>query len=81
MVTIVLLYCSAEVAAQFSISAELRPRLEIRNGFRVPSFKDSDAAIFVSQRTRLNIGFQNEKIKLFISPQDIRTWGSEKQVG
>ncbi len=79
--TIVLLYCSAEVAAQFSISAEIRPRLELRNGFRTPRLENSEAAFFISQRTRLNIGFQNDKIKLFMSPQDIRTWGSEKQVG
>lgn len=79
--TIVFAYCSPKLVAQFLISAEVRPRLELRNGYRVPSIEDSKAAFFISQRTRLNIGFKNEKLQLFISPQDVRTWGSEKQLG
>lgn len=66
--------------AQFSISAQLRPRMEYRDGFRLPKSAGSEAAFFVSQRTRLNIAFQNEKLKLFLSPQDVRVWGSEKQL-
>ncbi|MCF8244157.1 MAG: alginate export family protein [Saprospiraceae bacterium] len=66
--------------AQFSISAQLRPRMEYRDGFRYPKSANSEAAFFVSQRTRLNFAFQNEKIKLFLSPQDVRVWGSENQL-
>ncbi|MDH3650734.1 MAG: alginate export family protein [Saprospiraceae bacterium] len=67
--------------AQFSLTAELRPRSELRNGYRVPRSADSKSAFFISQRTRLNLSFQNSKIQLFISPQDIRVWGAEKQLG
>jgi alginate export protein len=77
-----ILYCSSSgVTAQFTISTNLRPRLEFRDGYRTPRHEDTPSAFFVSQRTRLNIGFQNKKLKLFISPQDIRVWGSERQVG
>ena len=69
-----------ELNAQFSISAQLRPRMEYRDGYRFPKGVDADAAFFISQRTRLILAFKNEKIKLFISPQDIRVWGSEKQL-
>ena len=71
----------SEMFAQFSISAQMKPRLEFRDGFRLPKNTTSDAAFFVSQRTRLILSYKNEKVKLFISPQDIRVWGSEKQIG
>ena len=70
----------SEVLAQFSVTAQLRPRLEYRDGYRLPGGVDSDAAFFVSQRTRLILAFKNEKVKLFISPQDVRVWGAEKQL-
>ena len=70
-----------EAIAQLTLSAQVRPRLEYRDGFRIPKGTNSEVAFFVSQRTRLNIRFENEKMELFISPQDIRVWGMEKQMG
>ncbi len=70
----------SELLAQFSISAQLRPRMELRDGYRLPKGVDSETAFFVSQRTRLNLSFKNEKVKLFLSPQDIRVWGAERQL-
>ncbi len=77
----ILFFSFAEMCAQFSISAQLRPRLEFRDGFRSPKAADSKSAFFVSQRTRLILDFKNEKLRLFVSPQDVRVWGQEKQVG
>ncbi len=59
------------------IDAQIRPRLEIRDGFKTLSPMDLDAAIFTSQRTRLKISFQHpdEKIKLGLSLQNVRVWG------
>jgi len=67
--------------AQFSITAEVRPRFEYRNGFKTlrpeSNFK---AASFVEQRTRLYFDYQKEKLRLHISIQDIRMWGNHNQI-
>ena len=81
LLTTAILLCSISMLpAQFSASVQLRPRMEYRDGFRFPKNTGSEPAFFVSQRTRLNFAFQNEKIKLFLSPQDVRVWGSENQL-
>ncbi len=66
--------------AQFTLSAEIRPRAEYRDGFKRPLESGSDPAFFVEQRTRLNTTFSSEKIDIFISLQDVRNWGSTTQV-
>jgi len=62
-------------AQQFDLSAELRPRYENRHGFQSLLDKNEEGSSFVSQRTRLNFNFKNEKLKLKIVMQNIRVWG------
>ena len=69
-----------ELFAQFSITAELRPRTEFRNGFKRLREKRTDPAFFIEQRTRLYLDFQKDRIWLNIALQDIRMWGSTDQV-
>ncbi|SNR51867.1 alginate export family protein [Lutibacter flavus] len=66
--------------AQLTISGELRPRTEYRNGYKTLTADGSDAALFVSQRTRLNTWFISEDYTFFISVQDVRVWGDVKQL-
>ena len=66
--------------AQFTLSAEVRPRAEFRDGFKKPLESGADPAFFVEQRTRLNTSFSSEKVEIFISLQDVRNWGSTTQV-
>ena len=68
------------VYAQFTLSAEIRPRAEYRDGFKRPLEHGADPAFFVEQRTRLNTAFSSERIEVFISFQDVRNWGSTTQV-
>lgn len=67
-------------SAQFVLSGELRPRVEYRHGFKSPATADKDAAAFVSQRSRLNIAYKNEKMKFGLSLQDVRVWGDVAQL-
>ena len=60
---------------QFDLSAELRPRYENRHGFKSLLDTISEGSNFVSQRTRLNFGFKNERLKLKIVMQNVRVWG------
>ncbi len=66
-----------EVKAQLSVSAQVRTRTEYRNGQGTPSVDSLDAAVFTSQRTRLNVGYAGYRFKLYTSLQDVRVWGQD----
>ena len=40
--------------------------------------KGDDAALFTSQRTRLNAGFTGYRFKVFMALQDVRVWGQDQ---
>lgn len=75
LIFLVVLSATPIFAQQFDLSAEIRPRYENRHGFQTLIEKDADGANFVSQRTRLNFNFQQEKIRLKVSLQNVRVWG------
>lgn len=66
--------------AQFFIEASIRPRAEYRYGLKELAQSDKEPLFIVSQRTRLGINYQSDKIKGTISLQDVRVWGDESQV-
>ena len=68
-------------AQQFDLSAELRPRFENRHGYKTLMNDGVDGANFVSQRTRLNFNFKQDKVKLGISLQNVRVWGDISTLG
>ncbi|MBL7697759.1 MAG: alginate export family protein [Chitinophagaceae bacterium] len=68
---------SRSAIAQLSISAQVRARSEFRDGQGAPLSKEADPALFISQRTRLTGVFNNPRIKVGISLQDVRTWGQD----
>ena len=76
----VLVLISVQSFAQLTISGELRPRSEYRNGYKTLTPNNTDAALFVSQRTRLNTQFISEDYTFFLSLQDVRVWGDVKQL-
>ncbi len=59
------------------VEPEMRNRLEFRSGYRSPAHINSTPSIFISQRTRLSLGYKSSNFKLKLSPQDIRVWGDE----
>ncbi len=67
-------------AQTLNIDADVRPRFEYRHGFNNLFPDDADPAAFVTQRTRLNIGYKAEKLQLFIAIQDVSTWGDTRQI-
>ncbi|TYA53833.1 alginate export family protein [Formosa maritima] len=62
-------------AQEFEISAELKPRFEYRHGYKTLAVDSLNAATFVSQRTRLNLGYKSEKYNAYFSVQNVRVWG------
>jgi len=68
------------LSSQFILDAEIRPRGEYRHGFHSLMPDSVDPATFISQRTRLNAFFNKEKVKVYISIQDVRVWGDVSQL-
>lgn len=68
------------VQAQFTLSAEVRPRSEFRNGFKTPRTDKSDPAFFTEQRSRLNMNYGTDKYTFRLSMQDVRLWGEVPQI-
>ncbi len=66
--------------AQFTLEAELRPRLEYRHGFKTIYNANDTPATFISQRTRLNATHKTEALTIFLSLQNIRVWGDVPQL-
>lgn len=80
LVLFLLLFSLPYVNSQFILDAELRPRAEFRNGFNRLMPDSIDPAFSISQRTRFNAYFNKENIKVYISIQDVRTWGDVGQL-
>ncbi|KQB38876.1 DUF4104 domain containing protein [Flavobacterium daejeonense] len=62
-------------AQEVEANLQIRPRYEYRNGFKSPLSEGEEATSFVSQRSRLNLNFRQDKLKLKLALQNIRTWG------
>lgn len=67
-------------AQTFELSGELRPRLENRHGYKTLPTPENEAAAFISQRTRLNGLYSDDKVRVGFSLQDIRVWGDVPQL-
>lgn len=81
MVIILTLGFYLQAEAQFTLGAEVRPRSEYRHGFKKLIDADSqDPAFFIEQRTRLQASYKDAKMTFLFSLQDVRIWGSERQI-
>lgn len=76
-----LFFLSEVIKAQnIKISGELRPRFELRNGYKSLMPDATDPAAFISQRTRLNAFYGDDNFKFYLSLQDVRVWGDVNQL-
>ena len=65
----------------FTLSAQLRPRFEYRNGAYEPLQEGEKPAILVNNRTRLNLDYHHgDQLQLFVSLQNVNIWGQAPQV-
>jgi hypothetical protein len=66
-----------EAKAQLTATGQLRERTEVRAGQGTLQKEGDKAALFNSQRARLNIGFSGYRFKMFMALQDVRVWGQD----
>lgn len=65
----------------FSLSAQLRPRVEFRDGDFLPLAKGQQPAALVSERLRFTMNYSYKNIlSVRISPQTVGVWGQEAMV-
>lgn len=62
---------------KFTLGVEYRPRGIFNHGYQSPKPSNMESVMSVSQRTRINLGFQRDKLKTYISIQDVRLWGDD----
>jgi hypothetical protein len=78
---LLLLWISGSVKAQtFHLDAQIRPRFEVRDGYQQMLAYGSTPAVFFSQRTRLVLIHETERLRIRIVPKDVRVWGDEHLV-
>ena len=70
-------FCSLLLHAQLKFDAELRPRTEVRHGYKNLPDSGSLPAFFVSQRSRIGVNYKHEKYEMRLLIQDVRVWGDE----
>jgi hypothetical protein len=80
LTTLLICLVSYRAQAQFTLSAEVRPRSEFRNGFKTLTGDSREAAFFTEQRSRLYLDYLNEDYKFKLAFQDIRIWGESPQI-
>ena len=67
-----------EAKAQLTVTGQIRPRTELREGQGTLQKAGDDSALFTSQRTRLNVGYTGYRFKAFMALQDVRVWGQDQ---
>ncbi|MDH5381045.1 MAG: alginate export family protein [Cyclobacteriaceae bacterium] len=80
LVIVAMCLLQINVMAQFTLSGEIRPRAEYRHGWRNLPATNQDPAFFIDQRSRLNFEHISEKLKMYITLQDVRVWGNQSQM-
>ena len=69
-----------QVRAQFTLDAEVRPRAEWNRGQKTLTSAGTEGVLGIVQRTRLNFGYNSNFVDVYVSLQDIRMWGSARQL-
>lgn len=62
-------------AQEFDASLQIRPRYELRNGYKAPIPYGETPGQFISERTRLNLNFKQDKFVTKLTMQNVRVWG------
>ena len=62
-------------AQEFSSDVQLRPRYEYTNGFGTLLTPTTEHTSFIGNRTRINFNFNDAKLKIKLSLQNVHTWG------
>lgn len=71
---------SKEKENTFSMSAQIRPRAEYRNGVLNPRLEGQEPAGFINNRARLSLNYERENLSVAFSAQHVGVWGQDPQI-
>lgn len=74
---IIMMLLSTVAFGQLKIGAELRPRLEFRDGYKSIKPEGKESILLLSQRSRLGLNYTSKLYTTHLSFQDVRVWGEE----
>lgn len=77
---VVLVITASSSIAQFTLLGEYRSRFEYRHRFKQLSATFQNKAFFIDQRTRINFDYRTTGYAVKFVLQDVRVWGSQKQL-
>lgn len=67
---------SQSAFSQFQLNGQYMSRGEYRHGYQTLADTSQKKSVFISQRARISAEYKQEKYKIHVSAQDVRTWGS-----
>lgn len=70
----------SEKENEFSMSMQIRPRAEYRNGALFPRSEGDEAASFINNRARLSMEYKRSDLSMKISAQHVGVWGQDPQI-
>lgn len=73
------LFAQAE-KSEITVKGQLRPRAEYRHGALSPISEGQKASSFISNRARINIGYDNGFLSMGFGAQDVSVWGEKPQI-
>lgn len=65
---------------EFTMSMQIRPRAEYRNGALFPRSEGDEAASFINNRARLFMEYKRSDLSMKISAQHVGVWGQDPQI-
>ena len=71
---------TTEKENEFTMSIQIRPRAEYRNGALFPREEGDKAAAFINNRARLSMEYKRTNLSMKISAQHVGVWGQDAQI-
>ena len=65
---------------EFTMSMQIRPRAEYRNGVLFPRGEGQEAAAFINNRARLSMDYKRSDLEIKMSAQHVGIWGQDPQI-
>lgn len=70
----------SEKENEFTMSMQIRPRAEYRNGAQFPRNEGDKSASFINNRARLSMEYKRSDLSMKISAQHVGVWGQDPQI-
>jgi len=77
IIILIILLFPINIYSQFKLDFQIRPRFELRDGSKRLAVQGSIPTALITQRSRISLIYDSDKLKVKVTPQDVRIWGDE----